>query len=185
VVGESAASAASAVSDGASSVLSAAAEAGYDTAAAAGDKVAESWDVVVSKISVQVYGAPAPTGWYPSILSAAGEGGASVTSAVDAYASAGSEEIARQYSAVSSIMSEVLVGKEPSFSESVISRLGAAYATGLSSASSVADAAQATAASAANQAGEAVRSVGDKVASAASDATDAVKDTAARIKDEL
>jgi hypothetical protein len=185
VVGESAASAASAVSDGASSALSAAAEAGYDTAAAAGDKVAESWDVVVSKISVQVYGAPAPTGWYPSILSAAGEGGASVTSAADAYASAGSEEIARQYSAVSSIMSEVLVGKEPSFSESVISRLGAAYATGLSSASSVADAAQATAASAANQAGEAVRSVGDKVASAASDATDAVKDTAARIKDEL
>lgn len=185
VVSESAASAASAVSDGASSALSAAAEAGYDTAAAAGDKVAESWDVVVSKISVQVYGAPAPTGWYPSVLSATGEGGASVTSAVDAYASAGSEEIARQYSAVSSIMSEVLVGKEPSFSESIISRLGAAYATGLSSASSVADAAQATAASAANQAGEAVRSVGDKVASAASDATDAVKDTAARIKDEL
>ncbi|EAQ91737.1 hypothetical protein CHGG_03672 [Chaetomium globosum CBS 148.51] len=185
VVGESAASAASAVSDGASSALSAAAEAGYDTAAAAGDKVAESWDVVVSKISIQVYGAPAPTGWYPSALSAAGEGGAAVTSAVDAYASAGSNEIAKQYSAVSSIMSEVLVGKEPSFSESVISRLSAAYATGLSSASSVADAAQATAASAANQAGEAVRSVGDEVASAASDATDTVKDTAARIKDEL
>ncbi|KAH6635751.1 hypothetical protein F5144DRAFT_486551 [Chaetomium tenue] len=185
VVSESAASAASAVSDGASSAMSAAAEAGYDTAAAAGDRVAESWDVVVSKISVQVYGAPAPTGWYPSVLSAAGEGGAAVTSAVDSYASAGSNEIAKQYSAVSSIMSEVLVGKEPSFSESVISRLSAAYATGLSSASSVADAAQATAASAANQAGEAARSVGDKVASAASDATDAVKDTAARIKDEL
>ncbi|KAK3295222.1 uncharacterized protein B0H64DRAFT_358672 [Chaetomium fimeti] len=181
VAGESAASAASAASEGASSALSAAAAAGHDTAAAAGDKVAESWDVVVSKISVQVYGAPAPTGWYPSVLSAAGEGGAAVTSAVDAYASAGSEEVAKQYSAASSIISEVLVGKDPSFSESVISRLGAAYAT----ASSVADAAQATAASAAGQAGEAARSVGDRVASAASDATDAVKDTAARVKDEL
>ncbi|KAH6838650.1 hypothetical protein B0I37DRAFT_242402 [Chaetomium sp. MPI-CAGE-AT-0009] len=185
VAGESAASVASVVSGGASSALSAAAAAGHDTAAAAGDKVAESWEVVVSKISVQVYGAPTPTGWYPSVLSAASEGGSAVTSAADAYASAGSEEIAKQYSAASSIISEMLVGKEPSFSESVISRLGAAYATGLSSASSVADAAQASAASAANQAGEAVRSVGDKVASAASDATDAVKDTAARVKDEL
>jgi hypothetical protein len=199
VAGDSAASAASAVSEGASSALSvasenvsAAAAAGYDAAAAAGDKVAEGWDAVVTKISIQVYGAPTPTPWYSSVYSAAsdyasaaGESGASVTSAAGAYASAGAEEIAKQYSAVSSIMSEVLIGKEPSFSESVISRLSVAYATGLSSASSIAGAAQATAASAASEAGQAARSVGEKVASVASDATEAVKDTASSIKDEL
>jgi hypothetical protein len=199
VAGDSAASAASAVSEGASSALSvasesvsAAAAAGYDAAAAAGDKVAEGWDAVITKISIQVYGAPTPTPWYSSVYSAAsgyasaaGESGASVTSAAGAYASAGSEEIVKQYSAVSSIMSEVLVGKEPSFSESVISRLSAAYATGLSSASSIAQAAQATAASAASEASQAAKSVGGKVASVASDATEAVKDTASSIKDEL
>lgn len=230
--GGSAASAASVVSDSASSVLSAAsasassaasvasenvsaaAVAGFDTAAAAGDKVAEGWDAIVTKISIQVYGAPTPTPWYSSIYlaaseyassatsaageyvssatsvagehassatsvageyaSSAGEGAASITSAAGAYASAGSDEIAQQYSAASSIMSELLIGKEPSFSESVISRLGAAYAT-----------IQATAASAASQAGQSAKSVGDKVASAASEATEAVKDTASSVRDEL
>ncbi|KAK4041330.1 hypothetical protein C8A01DRAFT_14895 [Parachaetomium inaequale] len=192
----SASSAASAVSEGASSALSAAADsassaasvasenvsaaaaAGYDTAAAAGDKVAETWDAIVTKISIQVYGAPTPTPWYSGVYdvvceraSSAGDGAASVTSAAGAYASAGSEEMARQYAAVSSIVSEALVGRELPFSESVISRLSAAYATGLPSA--------------AGQAGEAVKSVGEKVASAASGAADAVKDTAASIKDEL
>lgn len=196
---EGASSVLSAASAGASSAASVASEnvssvaaAGYDTAAAAGDKLAESWDAVVTKISVQVYGAPVPTPWYSSLYSAAGEyasaagdyassatsaageSGASVTSAAGAYASAGPEEIARQYSAASSIVSELLIGKEPSFSESVISRLGAAYAT-----------VQATAASAASQASEAAKSAGDKVASAASEATEAVKDKASSIRDEL
>ncbi|KAK4246909.1 hypothetical protein C7999DRAFT_32684 [Corynascus novoguineensis] len=173
VASESAVSAASAVSDGASSALSAAAD-GVSSAAsvasenvsAAGDKVAEGWDAVVTKISLQVYGAPTPTPWYASVYNTAGEYASSATSAAGAagaYAAAGSEELAKQYSAVSSIMSEVLIGKEPSFSESVISRLGAAYATGVASASSV----------------------GDKVASAAAEATAAVKDTASSIRDEL
>jgi hypothetical protein len=182
---DSASSAASVASEN----MSAAAAAGYDTAAAAGDKVADTWDAVVTKISVQVYGAPTPTPWYSGVYdvvceqaSSAGDSAASVTSAAGAYASAGSDEVARQYAAVSSIVSEALVGKEPSFSDSVISRLSVAYATGLPSA--------------AGQAGEAVRSVGERVASAASgateavkeaasDATEAVKDTAASIKDEL
>ncbi|KAL2194712.1 hypothetical protein P885DRAFT_42279 [Corynascus similis CBS 632.67] len=181
VASESAVSAASAVSDGASSALSAAADGASsavsvasENVSAAGDKVAEGWDAVVTKISLQVYGAPTPTPWYASVYSAAGEyassatsaaaaGSTTVASAAGAYAAAGSEELAKQYSAVSSIMSEVLIGKEPSFSESVISRLGAAYATGVASASSV----------------------GDKVASAAAEATAAVKDTASSIRDEL
>ncbi|KAK3368486.1 hypothetical protein B0H63DRAFT_528852 [Podospora didyma] len=193
VVGESAASAASVVADGASSAasvvgdnVSAAAAAGYDSAAAAADKVSEGWEVVVSKISIQVYGAPTPTPWYASIYSAAGgyaasatdaagDGAASVTDAAGSYAAAASEEAAKRYAAVSLVVSELLIGKEPTFSESVFSRLSAAYETGLASASSLASAAQATAASAAGDASEAIYSVGDKVASAASSATDAVK----------
>jgi hypothetical protein len=212
VASGSASSAASVVSEGASSVLSAAsasassavsvasenasaaAAAGYDKVAAAGDKVGESWEVVIAKISVQVYGEPTP--WRSSVIylatevassatSVVGEGVSSVTSAAGAYASAGSEEVAKQYSAAYSIVSELLVGKEPSFSESVLSQLSAAYATGASSASSLAGAAQKTAASVVNEAGEAVKSAGDKVASAASEATEAVKDTVSHVRDEL
>ncbi|KXX81830.1 hypothetical protein MMYC01_201822 [Madurella mycetomatis] len=203
VASGSAASVASAVSEGASSAMSvagenmsAAAAAGYDAAAAAGNQVADGWDAVITKISTQIYGAPTPTPWYSSIYdsatnyassvtSAAGDGAASVSSAASVYAVAGSEEVAQQYSAARSIISELVVGKEPAFSESVFSRLSAAYATGASSASSFASAAQETAASAVNQAGDAVNSVGSKVASAASDATEAVKDKVSHAKDEL
>lgn len=147
-------------------------------ASAAGDHVADAWDAVVTKISVQVYGAPAPTPWYASGYDAAAEYAPSATSAAGVYAAAGSNEVARQYSAVSSIVSELLVGREPSFSESVVSRLSAAYATGVSSASSAASAAQETAA-------EAAKIVGEKIVSAASDAAEAVKDTVFESKDEL
>jgi hypothetical protein len=197
----SAKSAASAASDGAASAVSAAsagassvASVASENVAAAGDKVAESWDAVVSRISAQVYGAPTPTPWYASIYSAASEYASSATSAAGegaaaatSAAAAGSDELAKRYAAASSIVSELLIGKEPTFSESVMSRLSAAYVTGVSSASSAAGAAQATVASAANQAGEAARSVGDRIASAASDATDAVKDAAGADsgKDEL
>ncbi|GAB1319834.1 Transcription factor hoxa13 [Madurella fahalii] len=214
VASGSAASVASVVSEGASSVMSAAsasasraasvagenisaaAAAGYDAASAAGDRVGDGWEAVITKISIQVYGAPTPTPWYSSIYSAAtdyassatsaaGDGAASASSAANLYAVAGSQEVARQYSAASSIISELVVGREPAFSESVFSRLSAAYETGASSASRFAGAAQATAASAVNQAGEVVNSVGSKVASAASEATEAVNDKVSHARDEL
>ncbi|KAK0726713.1 hypothetical protein B0T26DRAFT_845733 [Lasiosphaeria miniovina] len=192
LVGESAASAASVLGEN----VSAAAAAGYDNVAGAADKAAESWEVVVSKISIQVYGAPTPTPWYESIFSvasdyassvtqAAGDGAASVTSAAGSYAAGASDEASKKYSAVSSIVLELLVGKEPTFSESVLSRLYAAYETGVSSASSLASAAQATAASAADEAVEAMKSIGDNVASAASEAIEAVKEPVRHAKDEL
>jgi hypothetical protein len=176
--------------------VSSAAAVGYENVAAAADKVADSWDVVVERISVQVYGAPTPTPWYESVYSAAGEyvssateaagdGAASATSAAGSFAGAASDEAAKRYAAVSSILSELVSGKEPTFSESVFSRFSVAYATGVASASSLASAAQATAASAAGEAGDAVKSVGEKVASVASEATEAVKETAAYVKDEL
>ncbi|KAM7189242.1 hypothetical protein V8F20_010246 [Naviculisporaceae sp. PSN 640] len=176
-----AASAASAVVENASSVASA----GYESAASAAGQVQESWEVVVNRISVQIYGAPTPTPWYASAYDAAGEYAASAASAVTDSAASATSGAAEQYSAVSSIVSELLVGKEPSFSESVYSRLQAAYETGASSASSLASAAQASAAAAVSGAGDSVKSVGDKIVSAASEATEAVKEKAEHIRDEL
>ncbi|KAM7188587.1 hypothetical protein V8F33_010552 [Rhypophila sp. PSN 637] len=189
---DNAASAASAVVDNASSVAAAgyenvasAAAAGYGSAASAAGQVAESWEVVVNRISVQVYGAPTPTPWYASAYGAAGDYAASAASAVTDSASSATAGAAEQYSAVSSILSELIVGKEPTFSESVFSRLKAAYETGASSASSLAGAAQASAASAVGDVGDSAKSVGDKIVSAASEATEMVKEKAEHIKDEL
>ncbi|KAK0661665.1 hypothetical protein QBC41DRAFT_235619 [Cercophora samala] len=197
VASESAASAASVVGSGASSIaaaasagvssaasaagenVSSAAAAGYEQASSAADYVSGGWDVIVTKISLQVYGAPTPTPWYEAFYSgvgeyassasaAAGEGAGSVTSA----AAVASDAAAQRYEAVSALVSELLVGKEPTFSESVVSRLNAAYATGAKAVGSAASAASEVV----GEAGEKVKSVGEKVASAASEATEAVKE---------
>lgn len=189
VASESAASAASVASENASSVAAAGYEnassvaaAGYENVAsaagAAGTFASENWNAVIDRISVQVYGQPTPTAWYENLLSTAGEyaasateaagGGAdAVTSAAGTYAAAASEEVSKQYVAVSSIVSELLVGKEPTFSESVYSRLAEAYQVAAASANSFA-----------NEASETVVSV-------ATGATEAVKDAAQSVKDEL
>lgn len=207
----SAASVASAVSDGAASAASIAGENASSLVYAAGDKassaasvvsenvadaasaVSESWDSVLARISIEVYGAPTPTPWYQTVISvasaasasaasaanqyggaasdAAADNAASITSAAGAaasaageYAAAGSDAAAQQYSVVSSIVSELLVGREPTFSESVVSRLKGVYATSMpevvvgayESASSLASEAKETVVSVASQASEAV-----------------------------
>ena len=155
---------ASAVADQASSAFDQASAAAYDQASAAADYVLEGWDVMVTKLSLQVYGAPTPTPWYEaaysniaSVTSLAGDAAATVTSA----AAVASDGAADQYAAVSSIVSELLVGKEPTFSESVVSKLKQAYATG-----SVA----------VGGAGDKVKSVGEKVKSAVGEGAEAVKE---------
>lgn len=175
VVGENASAAASVISENVSSV----AAAGYDNIAAGYENVAqaaeaagtfaqENWNAVLDQVSVQIYGAATPTPWYESLYSAAGEYAGSateavgssadtVTSAAGAYATAASEEASKQYVMVSSIVSELLVGKEPNFSESVYSRLAAAYSGAADSASSFASAASETAASIAAGASEGVQ----------------------------
>lgn len=178
VASESAGSAASVVGENASSV----AAAGYDNVASAADAASsfavDGWSAIVEQISAQVYGQPEPTAWYESFYSAVGDYAASateavggsaetVTSAAGSYASVASEEASRQYVAVSSIISELLVGKEPTLSESVYSRLAGAYAAAASTASSFASAASST------------------VASVATDATEAVKEAMPSAKDEL
>lgn len=192
MVSDNAAAAASVVSDNAAYAASVASEnvafaasMASENAASAVGKVGEGWDVVVNKISIEIYGAPTPTPWYASVYHAAGDNAASVTSAAGVYAMAASDELSNQFQAVSSILSEALVGKEPTYSESVISRVSAAYATAAASASSFGGAARASVTSVAAEAGKSAQSVGSKAGSIASEATEAVKDTVSQVKDEL
>lgn len=197
--GDNAASVASAASEAAASAAAAAG----DSASAAGDSVAANWDYLVSQVSSQVYGAPTPTPWYENFYSAAGdyasqagEYAASATGAAAEYAAnvgdaaadslssansvageyAGSatEAAAAQYSVVSSLVSELIVGKEPTVTESVFARLAGVYG-----------AATATAASAWSEASVAAASAAGNVADSASSMTEAVKETVDHIRDEL
>lgn len=200
VVGENASSIVYAAGDKASSAASVVSENVADAASVVSENVAdaasvvsESWDSVLARISIEVYGAPTPTPWYQTVISvasaasasaasaanqyggaasdAAANNAASITSAAGAaaaaagqYAAAGTDAAAQQYSVVSSIVSELLIGKEPTFSESVVSRLQGVYATAIpevvvgayESASSLASEAKETVASVAGQAKEAV-----------------------------
>lgn len=178
VASESAASIASVVGENASSVAAAGYENAASAAGAAGTFASENWNAVLEQVSIQVYGQPTPTPWYENLLSTASEyaasvteavgGGAeSVTSAAGSYTAAASEEASHKYAAVSSIVSELLVGKEPTFSESVYSRLAEVYEAATASANSLANAASET------------------VASVATEATSAVKEATQIVKDEL
>lgn len=185
VVEENASAAASVISENVSSVAAAGYDniaAGYENAAsaaeAAGAFAQENWNAVLDQVSAQIYGAATPTPWYESLYNAAGDyvgsatealgGGAdTVTSAAGSYATAASQGASEQYAMVSSIVSELLVGKEPTFSESVYSRLAAAYSGAADSASSFASAASKT------------------VASIATEATEEVKQATEYVKDEL
>ncbi|KAI1442374.1 hypothetical protein F5Y02DRAFT_262254 [Annulohypoxylon stygium] len=157
-------------------------ESASSAVSAAGDVVGENWDALVSRVSLQVYAAPTPTPWYENLnavaadlASAAGDYAASasdvaasqVSSATELagdYASSANDAAASQYSVVSSLVSELIIGKEPPFTESVYSRLAGAYSTGIASASSVASAASATAASVASEASDTVSSIVDAAA---------------------
>ncbi|KAK1966181.1 hypothetical protein LY78DRAFT_681131 [Colletotrichum sublineola] len=161
---------ASAVSDGfsaAASIVSDSVSAGVkevvDAAQAIEKGVSDTWEAVVSRASVQIYGKPTPTAWYDS----AGQYASQATAAVAESLAAAQSRATKQYEDMSKLVSELLVGKEPTFSESVLARLQAAYSTGIASASSFASAASAT------------------VSSAASAVTDAVKETVQHARDEL
>ncbi|POR31387.1 Uncharacterized protein TPAR_08366 [Tolypocladium paradoxum] len=191
VASESASLAAHAASDAAQSAYSvategvvSAAEAVEDTFSAAADAageqiyvvgvaIAETWDNMVSELSAQVYGEPTAVGWYDNVIGSAGSYASAATQTAHDAAVTASANAAKQYEAVSEIVSELVSGKEPAFSESVLSRFSAVYATAAAGVGGLASEASAAAAS-----------VGDKVGSAASHATDAVKD-ARDAKDEL
>ncbi|KAM6540228.1 hypothetical protein FALCPG4_001956 [Fusarium falciforme] len=179
--GDTIKSATQAVEDSVSSVVDAASE----QISSAGLAIAESWNTIVEQISGQVYGEPTQIAWHEHIWSDASSYAAAATDAVADKASIASDaaaasavtasaEAAKQYESVSELVSELISGKEPSFTESVLSRLQAAYATAAASVESLA-----------SEANEAASSVGEKVGSAASQATEAVKESFQHAKDEL
>lgn len=163
--GNGVASAAQAVDESVSSVVDAANE----QISNAGMAIADTWGNVVAEISAQVYGEPTHTAqiaWYEHIFSDIGSYAAAATDAVTNKANSASDsavtvagDASKQYEAANELVSELISGKEPSFSESVLSRLHAAYTT-------------------------AAASVGN-LASAASQATEAVKEKVQNIRDEL
>ncbi|KAI1169537.1 hypothetical protein F4777DRAFT_208934 [Nemania sp. FL0916] len=195
----SASSAVSVASEAAGSVVSSVA----DLAGGAKDSIGEGWDVLVSRVSSQVYGAPTPTPWYENLYAVASgyasqaddlavsatdaivDRMAAVSSLADEYAASANSAASSQYVVVSSLVSELIIGKEPSYTESVYSRLAQAYTTGLSSASMIGSAASATVVSAASKISDAassgIEAVGENIASA----TDKVKDSVQHAKDEL
>ncbi|UNI19335.1 hypothetical protein JDV02_005525 [Purpureocillium takamizusanense] len=166
-------SAAKEVEDSFASVVDAAGEQIY----IAGSAIAERWDDIVAEISGNVYGEPTAIGWFEGLIDGAASAtktvGEGVSSAADAAVTARAKA-EDQYSAMGEMLSELVSGKEPAFTESVWSRFQAVYSTASASASSVASEASARAAS-----------VGSKVGSAASQATEAVKESVQHARDEL
>ena len=79
----------------------------------------ENWEALITKASSQIYGAPTPYFITRRLLSEVRE-----------YAAQATEGVASQYSAVQSLISELVSGKEPDFTESVYSRFSSAYYTG-------------------------------------------------------
>ncbi|KAM0334481.1 hypothetical protein ACHAQA_001510 [Verticillium albo-atrum] len=157
-------SVASYVSDGFEAAVSivgdtvnAAAQEVLDAAEAVERGVVETWENVVNHLSVKVYGAPTPTAWYGNAYSDA-----------EKYAAQASEQAAKQYEIVQGIVQELIKGKDQSYSESVLARLQAAYATGAASAAAYLN--EATAA-----AGESVAAAKEKVAAAAEAVRDGVR----------
>jgi hypothetical protein len=105
-------------------------------------QASENWESLVAKASEQIYGTPVP------------------------YLQQVAESQLSQFAAVQDVVSELLVGKQPSFTESVMSKLRVAYETpypaeALSSASSYVSEAYETASSAANAYASNVPSVED------------------------
>ncbi|KAL7791569.1 hypothetical protein V8C37DRAFT_382120 [Trichoderma ceciliae] len=159
---ENVASAVDAVDESINSLHDAAAEQIYNAGAAIG----ETWVTVISQLSIEVYGQPTPAaiGWYDGLVSDAQAVVASATSAIGRATQTASVGDASEYESVSELVSELIVGREAPFTESVLSRLRAAYTT-----------ASENMASLASEASAAAGSVGEKVGSITSKATDAAK----------
>lgn len=149
-----------------------------DYASQAGDYAASATDAAADYASQAGDYAASATGIAADFASSAGDLAAenisSATSVAGEYAGSASSAASAQYSIVASYVSELLVGKEPTFSESVSQRLAEIYAL-----------ASSTAASAASQVTESAASAANAAAEAASTATENVKDRVESFRDEL
>jgi hypothetical protein len=81
-------------------------------------RASSGWEFLIHMASDQVYGQPTP--YTESIGSQAREYGAQATDAV-----------ASQYSAMQDLVSQLVIGREPDFTESVMNRFRSVYQTGL------------------------------------------------------
>lgn len=81
-------------------------------------QASRNWEALIAKASSQVYGKPTP--WAESLYSQAGAFGAQATAAA-----------AQQYADVQALISELVIGKEPDFTESVMNRFASVYSTAL------------------------------------------------------
>jgi len=86
-------------------------------------QASQNWDALISRASDQVYGQPAP--FTDSVYSQA-----------TAYAAQATQAAAQQYEAVQALFSELVSGREPDFTDSVMLRLQSAYSTGAPAAAS-------------------------------------------------
>lgn len=133
VASVSAASAASYVSDSAESIAADAQAAAASLASKASSSVigtetpwtesiasqaSQNWEALIAQASSQVYGKPTP--WAQSVYSQA-----------ESYGSQATAAAAQQYAEVQALISELVIGKEPDFTESVMNRFASAYSTGL------------------------------------------------------
>lgn len=87
-------------------------------AESAASAASSSWEALVTKASSEIYGQPTPDFVTRNFLSEAGQ-----------YAASVADNAASQYSAVQSIVGELVAGKEPDFAQSVYARLSSAYIT--------------------------------------------------------
>ncbi|KAG9242844.1 hypothetical protein BJ878DRAFT_513517 [Calycina marina] len=104
---------------GASGVSSAAIGGEIPWTESAASAASENWEALVTKASTQIYGQPTPYFITRQLLSDAKE-----------YAESATDVVASQYTAVASLISELVAGKEPVFTESVYARFSSAYYTG-------------------------------------------------------
>ncbi|KAJ4295052.1 hypothetical protein N0V90_007060 [Kalmusia sp. IMI 367209] len=125
-------------------------------------QASQNWDALIAKASNQVYGAPTP--WAESVYSQAG-----------AYAAQATAQAAEQAAAVQALISELVVGKEPDFTESVMNRFSSVYYIGLPAAvSSVNSFASENYEAASSYAGESYEAVTEYAADAYASASSVV-----------
>ncbi|KAJ2904263.1 hypothetical protein MKZ38_008474 [Zalerion maritima] len=177
VASENASSSISAASSNASSVAAAASDkvgsamsAAGESVSAATDAVAKSFDETISMLSVQVYGQPTPAMWYEPALSSASSVASDASYAASSAATDATEAAQVKWDEVSALVSELVVGKEPSFTESVFDRLSGAYGQAVSTVGAIV-----------SEAGSVMSEATESVVSAVSEATEAAKS----VKDEL
>jgi hypothetical protein len=87
-------------------------------------RASENWASLVAKASSSIYSTP------PRLTESVWHFATQATDVAGSYAASATDAVNSQYSAISALISDLLVDKEPHFTESVMSRLSSTYHTG-------------------------------------------------------